>query len=139
MLNTPPTYKAAGLIFFNHPFKITIKYFPAIKEYFSLPGWFCNKTFFITFPLLHTLEAIILSMQKKYPTNFLIRWIFQNMTRIARKIHSLSYRPASDFICWRTFFRTTFTGAAFFLSALPPLPGATMPRNAAPAYVWLDQ
>ncbi len=78
-------------------------------------------------------------MQKKIQRIFLIRWIFQNMTRIARKFARLRYRPASGFICWRTFFPLRLRGAAFFLSALPPLPGAQCRETAAPEYVWLDQ
>ena len=33
----PPLTKQHGLIFFNHPFKITIKYFPAIKRILLAP------------------------------------------------------------------------------------------------------
>ncbi|MFP1558980.1 hypothetical protein ACLB1T_29265 [Escherichia coli] len=110
--------------------KLLLNISQPLKEYFSLPGWFCNKTFFITFLLLHTLEAIILSMQKKYPTNFLdpldISEYDSNSTKDSLA-YAIAPLPASS--AGGLFFALRLRGAAFFLSALPPLPGATMPRN----------
>ncbi|WNT51135.1 hypothetical protein [Shigella dysenteriae] len=41
-----------------------------ITEYFSHPGWFCNKTFFITFPVITYFRGDNFIHAKKYPTNF---------------------------------------------------------------------
>ncbi len=109
--------------------KLLLNISQPLKEYFSLPGWFCNKTFSSHSLLLHTLEAIILSMQKNIQRIFLIRWIFQNMTRIARKIRSLTLSPRFRLHLLADFFRTTFTRCSLFLISTATTAGATMPRN----------
>lgn len=130
MLNKTPLTKQHGLIFFNHPFKITIKYFPAIERILLARDGFVIKLSSSHSLLLHTLEAKILSMQKKYPTNFLNPLDISEYNSCGAKnsrAYAVAPLPASS--AGGLFFALRLRGAAFFLSPLLPLPGATMPRN----------
>src|SRR5699024_7897653 len=110
--------------------KLLLNISQPLKEYFSLPGWFCNKTFFITFPVITYFRGDNFIHAKKYPTNFLDPLDISEYDSNSTK-DSLAYAiaPLPTSSAGGLFFALRLRGAAFFLSALPPLPGATMPRN----------